>query len=150
VSSSPSLSVVSFTNGPIPRVAASFARIRDLADEIVVAVDQRVGPDALGPLHEVADRVVRAEYVTPFEANLAWLDSLATCDWVLQLDGDDVVSDALIDRLSTPGWDDGITHAYISYRWLWPCPDRMLAQGPWWPDPALRLFRTTPGITRYP
>ncbi|MGI8757536.1 MAG: hypothetical protein ACR2MB_17095 [Acidimicrobiales bacterium] len=146
----PRLSVVSFTNGPIPLVAASLERVRSLAADIVVAVDARVDPEELGPLVAVADRVVRAEYVTPFEANLAWLDSLATGDWVLQLDGDDVVSDALLDRLATPGWDDGITHAYATYRWIWPTPDRMLYQGPWWPDPVLRLFRTTPGVTRYP
>ena len=146
----PRLSVVSFTNGPIDLFAASLERVRSLATEIVVAVDARVDPEALAPLVAIADRVVRADYVTPFEANLAWLDSLATGDWVLQLDGDDVVSSALLDRLATPGWDDGITHAYVSYRWLWPMPDRMLDQGPWWPDPVLRLFRNVPGITRYP
>jgi polysaccharide pyruvyl transferase WcaK-like protein len=139
-----------FTNGPTPLVAASLRRVRPVADEIVVAVDDRVPVDQLGPLQSVADRVIRAEFVYPLEANLQWLHEQATGDWVLRLDGDDLVSEALLRRLSTPGWDQGITHAYLQYRWLWGGPDQMLDQAPWWPDPALRLIRTTPGIATFP
>src|SRR6478609_5380381 len=139
-----------FTNGPTALVAASLRHVRSVAHEIVVAVDDRVPVDQLGPLQAVADRVVRAEFAYPLEANLHWLHQQATGDWVLRLDSDDLVSEALLRRLATPGWDDGITHAYLQYRWLWGGPDRMLDQGPWWPDPALRLIRTTPGIASFP
>jgi hypothetical protein len=139
-----------FTNGPTPLVAASLREVRPVAHEIIVAVDDRVPVDQLGPLQAVADRVVRAEFVYPLEANLQWLHQQATGDWVLRLDGDDLVSEALLRRLSTPGWDEGITHAYLQYRWLWGGPDRMLDQAPWWPDPVLRLIRTTPGIATFP
>jgi len=139
-----------FTNGPTPLVAASLKHVRRVAHEIVVAVDDRVPVAELGPLQAVADRVIRAEFVYPLEANLRWLHQQASGDWVLRLDGDDLVSEALLRRLATPGWDEGITHAYLQYRWLWGWPDRMLDQGPWWPDPALRLIRTTPGIATFP
>ncbi len=139
-----------FTNGPTPLVAASLKQVRRVAHEIIVAVDERVPLDQLGPLQSVADRVIRAEFVFPLEANLHWLHQQATGDWVLRLDSDDLVSEALLRRLATPGWDQGITHAYLQYRWLWGGPDRMLDQGPWWPDPALRLIRTTPGIATFP
>ena len=139
-----------FTNGPTALVAASLRHVRSVAQEIVVAVDQRVPIDHLGPLQRVADKVIRAEFVYPLEANLQWLHEQATGDWVLRLDGDDLVSDALVRRLSTPGWDTGITHAYVQYRWLWGAPDRMLDQSPWWPDPALRLIRNLPGIATFP
>jgi len=139
-----------FTNGPTPLVAASLRQVRPVAHEIVVAVDDRVPVDQLGPLQAVADRVVRAEFAYPLEANLHWLHQQATGDWVLRLDSDDLVSEALLRRLATPGWDEGITHAYVQYRWLWGGPDRMLDQAPWWPDPALRLIRTTPGIATFP
>lgn len=139
-----------FTNGPTPLVAASLRQVRPVAHEIVVAVDDRVPVDQLGPLQAVADRVIRAEFVYPLEANLQWLHQQATGDWVLRLDSDDLVSEALLRRLATPGWDEGITHAYVQYRWLWGGPDRMLDQAPWWPDPALRLIRTTPGIATFP
>lgn len=145
----PRLSVVTFTNGPGPRVAASLRRVRNLAAEIVVAVDERVDPAELGPLRDVADRLIRAEFEYPLEANLAWLHAQATGDWVLRLDGDDVVSEALLRALATPGWDDGITHAYLNYRWLFGGPSRMLDQAPWWPDPVLRLIRRVPGIVRF-
>jgi len=139
-----------FTNGPTPLVAASLRQVRSVAHEIVVAVDDRVPVDQLGPLQAVADRVVRAEFAYPLEANLQWLHQQATGDWVLRLDSDDLVSEALLRRLAAPGWDEGITHAYVQYRWLWGGPDRMLDQAPWWPDPALRLIRTTPGIATFP
>lgn len=146
----PRLSVVTFTNGPVPLVAASLRRVREVADEIIVAVDERIDPTTLGPLLAVADRVIRAEFVYPLEANLAWLHSLATGDWVLRLDGDDVVSHALCRHLATPGWDDGITHAYLQYRWVWGGGGHVLDQAPWWPDPVLRLIRRVPGIVNFP
>lgn len=146
----PRLSVVTFTDGPVRLVAASLARIRPAAHEIVVAVDERVPVDQLGPLQAVADRVVRSEFKPPLEANLAWLHSLATGDWVLRLDSDDLVSEALVRRLRTPGWDEGITHAYVQYRWLVGDGRRMLDQPPWWPDPALRLIRNDPGLVEFP
>ncbi len=145
----PRLSVVCITNGPTPMAAVALARVRALADEIVVAVDARVPPSELAPLDAVADRVVRAEYAEPFEANLAFLDSLATGDWILQLDDDDVVSDALLERLGTPGWDDGITHARLRYRWCWPASDHVLDESPWHQNRVLRLFRSTPGLRGY-
>ncbi len=146
----PRLSVVMFTNGPTPLVAAALRQVRSVAHEIVVAVDDRVPVDQLGPLQGVADRVVRAEFVYPLEANLQWLHAQATGDWVLRLDSDDLVSEELLRRLATPGWDEGITHAYVQYRWLWGGPDRMLDQAPWWPDPALRIIRNAPGIVTFP
>lgn len=139
-----------FTNGPAEAVAASLAQVRRAAAEIVVAVDERVDPSSLGALQRVADRVVRAEFVDPLEANLGWLHRQATGDWILRLDGDDVPSEGLVRLLASPGWDRGITHAYVSYRWLWGGPDRMLDQAPWWPDPALRLIRNVPGIATFP
>jgi polysaccharide pyruvyl transferase WcaK-like protein len=139
-----------FTDAPSPLVAASLRRVRPVASEIVVAVDDRVDPETLGPLRDVADRVLRAEFVHPLEANLAWLHRQATGDWVLRLDGDDLVSDALVRRLATPGWDEGITHAFVPYRWVWGPPGHVLDQPPWWPDPALRLIRNLAGIARFP
>lgn len=145
----PRLSVVTFTDGPVAMVAASLGHVREVADEIVVAVDARVDPDELGPLQAVADRLIRAEFVPPLEANLAWLHGQASGDWVLRLDSDDLVSEGLVRHLSTPGWDEGITHAYLQYRWLWGEGDAYLDQPPWAPDPVLRLFRNLPGITEF-
>lgn len=139
-----------FTNSPTAMVAASLRQVRPIAHEIIVAVDDRVPVDELGPLQAVADRLIRAEFVSPLEANLSWLHSLATGDWVLRLDGDDVVSDQLVRTLGAPGWDTGVTHAYLQYRWVWGDGSTMLDQPPWWPDPALRLIRNVAGIAEFP
>ncbi|HRW37253.1 MAG TPA: polysaccharide pyruvyl transferase family protein [Aquihabitans sp.] len=145
----PRLSVVVFTDGPVRLVGAALERVRPVAHEIVVAVDERVPVADLGGLQRVADRVVRAEFEPPLEANLAWLHAQASGDWVLRLDSDDVASAALLQRLATPGWDEGITHAYLQYRWVVDEGRAMLDQPPWYPDPVLRLFRNEPGLTRF-
>ncbi|MEZ5137888.1 MAG: hypothetical protein R2711_03705 [Acidimicrobiales bacterium] len=90
-----------------------------------------------------------AEFQPPLEANLAWLHAQARGDWALRLDSDDVVSEDLLRRLATPGWDEGITHAYLQYRWVVDEGRAMLDQPPWYPDPVLRLFRNEPGLTRF-
>lgn len=141
---------MTFTNGPVRLVAGALAHVRPVAAEIVVAVDDRVPVEELGALQAVADRVVRAEFAPPLEANLGWLHGLASSDWVLRLDSDDLVSDALVRRLGTPGWDAGITHAYLQYRWVVDGGRAVLDQAPWWPDPVLRLFRNDPGLIRFP
>ncbi|MCB1038450.1 MAG: polysaccharide pyruvyl transferase family protein, partial [Acidimicrobiales bacterium] len=145
----PRLSVVTFTDGPVRLVAAALAEVRPIAHEIVVAVDAKVPVEELGALQGVADRVVRSEFEPPLEANLAWLHSLATGDWVLRLDSDDVVSEQLCHRLSTPGWDAGLTHVYLQYRWLVGDGSSAIAAAPWWPDPVLRLVRNEPGLVRF-
>lgn len=149
MSQPPRLSVVVFTNGPVRLVAAALAPLRSVAHEVIVAADAGLAVEDLGALQAVADRVVRAEFEAPLEANLAWLHSLATGEWVLRLDSDDLVGDALLTKLATPGWDRGITHAYLQYRWVVDDGRSMLAQGPWWPDPVLRLVRNDPGLVRF-
>ncbi|MCU1353065.1 MAG: hypothetical protein JWM05_2274, partial [Acidimicrobiales bacterium] len=144
------LSVCTFTADPPAQVAAALALLRPVADEIVVAVDSRVDVGALGPLHAVADRVVRAEWQAPLEANLAWLHGLCTGRWVLRLDGDEIPSAALVALLGTGGWDVDVTHLYVPRRWLWGDPTTILDQAPWWPDPQLRLIRNVPGIATFP
>ncbi len=141
--------MVVFTNGPVRLLAASLAHVRSVAHEIVVAVDDSVPAEDLGGLQAIADRVVRAEFAPPLEANLGWLHGIATGDWVLRLDSDDLPSDALLRRLATPGWASGLTHVYLQYRWLSDGGRSMLAQAPWWPDPVLRLVRNDPGLVRF-
>src|SRR4051794_16384655 len=98
----PRLSVVTFATSPPPRVAAALRRLRRVAHEMVVAVDVAVEPDTLGPIRAVADEVVRIDGMAPFGSGLTWLHGLASGDWVLRLDGAEVVSDALVRMLDTP------------------------------------------------
>ena len=52
------LSVLLGTHQPAPVAAAILAPLREVADEIVLAVDRRVDPDALGAYEDLADRLL--------------------------------------------------------------------------------------------
>lgn len=124
-------------------VRTILGRLRAVATEIVVAVDRTAGWTARDTelVAGTADRIVPHTYQFPPERNFRWLHDQCTSDWILRLDGDEVPSQALVERLGTPGWDAGVTHLLIPRRWVWPAPTLMLDASPWWPDPQLRLVR---------
>lgn len=140
-----SLSVCCMTVDPPSRVAASLALVRPVAHEIVVAVDAMVPPDALGPLHDVADRVVRFEYRPPVDRPRPWLVAQCSGDWILTLDGDEVPGPALVEQLpeliSRGGTPEDVVQVHVPRRWLFPDSGSWLAELPWWPDYQVRLVR---------
>src|SRR5690606_10100151 len=146
----PTLSVCTFTDRSAAHVALVLAPLRSVVDEIVVVLDHRVAVDGIDALDGVADRVVRAEYEAPLEANLPWMHSLCTSDWVLRLDGDELPSQALVRRLADRSWQADITHAFVNRRWVWGNGSRVLDEHPWWPDPQLRIVRNSTGMVAFP
>ena len=94
-----SFSVNVMTRGPGERVAAMLSLFRGIADEILVALDDRAGPEVEGPLAAVADRVIRYPYADPVDRPLAWLHAECRGDWVLTIDDDEVPMQALLDAL---------------------------------------------------
>jgi hypothetical protein len=138
------LSVCCLTADPPAMVAASLALFRDVADEIVVAVDSRVAPERLGPLLDVADTVARFEYTDPPERSRPWLFSLCRGDVVLSVDGDEVPSAALLAALPALAGDRGVAQTRIARRWCFPDEHSWLAERPWWPDFQRRLVRRGP------
>ena len=140
------LSVCCLTNHDPALVARSLAQLRDVADEIVVAVDSDVDPDRLSPLDAVADTLVRFEFVDPPERARPWLVSQCHNDAVLMLDGDEVVSTALLQRLPELVADDSVVQCRLARRWLFPDERHWLDERPWWPDYQRRLFRRGPQL----
>lgn len=130
-----------FTRDPPNAVARALERLRDVADEIVAVVDAGAPDSDPTPLRDVCDRVIVAPFVWPLEANLAWLEDQCTGEWMLRIDGDEVPSAALAERLAEPSWRDGVTHVFVARRWLWDDTRTMLDQAPWWLDPQCRLIR---------
>jgi hypothetical protein len=132
------------------RLAAVLPLLRPVADEIVVAFDDRVDPAELGPVVELVDRAFTIPYAEPFERSLQWLHEQTTGDWVLRVDDDEVPSQALLDVLAAPPAD--VTHCFVPRRWLW--RDGWLDAFPWRPDWQLRLARREalqfPGIVHIP
>jgi glycosyltransferase involved in cell wall biosynthesis len=142
------LSVCCMTSDPAPQVIAILRDLRDVADEIVVAVDSR-REDAAAYL-SVADTVVRYEYAPPVERAAAWLHAQCHGRWVLRLDGDEVPSQALVQALPELIAADDVLQYWIARRWLFPDGAHALDEQPWWPDFQLRLYRNDPATLWIP
>ena len=143
------LSVTCMTYRPV-RAAAVLALHRPLADEVVVALDDRAAPGAEGPLAGVADSVVRYPYAEPVERPWAWLHAKCTGDWVLSIDDDEIPSRALLAALPELVAAHDVTHYWLPCLWLYPTADRYLAVRPWSPDYHVRLVLNDPRIRSFP
>ena len=138
------LSICCLSGGPTERLAELLLLLRPVADELVVAVDDRVEPERLGAVRELADTLVAYPFAEPVERPFGWLHSLCSGDWIFRIDDDEVPSAALLDALREP--DERLTHAWVPRRWLW--DGGWLAADPWAPDWQLRLVR--PDAARFP
>jgi hypothetical protein len=143
------LSVCCMTKDPPARVAASLRLLRDVADEVVVAVDSRVALSTMGPLTRVADRIFRFDQRPPVDRPRPWLASQCTGDWLLWLDGDELPSPAFVRSLPCLLTARDVVQYHLPRRWLFPDPDHWLKETPWWPDHQIRLLRNDPATMRY-
>lgn len=114
--------------------------LRELADEVVIAADERVDGDTLSGYAALADKLFSIEHVH-IERHLSWLIAQCSCDWILRLDGDEVASAALIRRLPELMGSRRVHQFWIRRRWLYPDPGHILDQAPWSTDFVNRLLR---------
>jgi hypothetical protein len=138
------LSVCCMTVDPPARVAQILKFLRSAADEIVVAVDSVVDPCLLGAFGGVADRIFRFEYRPPVDRPRAWLAAQCQGDWVLWIDGDEVPSPALVQKLPGLLTARDVLNYHIARRWLFPEAGYWLEETPWYPDFQTRLVRNDP------
>ena len=135
-----SLSVLCPTRDPGPQVRAALEPLREVADEILIAVDSRAGSSELGEYAAVADRVIRFER-GPTHSALTWLHAQCRCDWVLSIAGDEVPGADLVRALPGLVASRDAVHHQLMTKWLWPKADRWLSGTPWHPDFHPRLAR---------
>jgi len=145
-----SLSVCCITRGPTQRVAAQLQPLRELASEIVIAVDDRVDTRLLVPLAELADDLVLYPYLDPVDRPVGWVHSLCTQDWILWLDDDELPGTELLRELPKLLAAAEETHYWLPRRWLYGSPRTYLAGAPWEPDLQLRLVQNDPRLLWFP
>ncbi len=138
------------TRGPSRRVAHQLGLLRPVAAEIVVAVDDRIDPELLGPLVEVADEVVLYPYEEPVDRPAGWVHALCRGDWILSVDDDEIVSARLLAELESLLRAPDVTHYWITRRWLYRDVRSVLDDAPWYPDYQLRLVRNDPALVWFP
>jgi hypothetical protein len=142
----PTISVVCATAHPGPLVAEALGRLREVVDEIVVAADSRVEAADLGHYAAVADVLLRYEFGRP-DHHWPWLVNQAHGDWLLELDGDEIPSAALIAALRELVADRRVRQYVLPIHWPWPDPSRRLIDEPWGSDSRLRLLRNDGRLT---
>jgi hypothetical protein len=132
------------------RVAVTVARLRPFVDELLVAADEKV-PDsdvqALATIDGI--RILRVPWSPPAERANAYLHGQCSGDWVLRVDGDEIVAGRLLTGMRALIADERYTHYHLPRAWLWPGPERMLAERPWWPDLQARLIRNDPALVHF-
>src|SRR5439155_17059072 len=143
------LSVCCLSGDP-NRLAELLPLLRPVADEVVVAADDRADLGLLAATASLVDRLFVVPYADPPERSFQWLHEQTNGDWVFRIDDDEAPSPALLELLAAPPAD--VTHAFVPRRWLW--QDGWLDQYPWRPDWQLRLARrdavSFPGLMHVP
>ncbi len=137
-----SLSVVLATYNEEDVLAACLDSIKDIADEIVV-VDGRSADRTveIAKSYGAKVKVVDNEYI--FHINKQKAVDLATKDWILQLDADEIIPKELAKEIK----EATISKRYNGYY----IPRKNFFLGHWmrkggqYPDPVIRLFRKGKG-----
>lgn len=120
--------------------AASLEYIRPIADEIIIAFDSRIAADELGPLEKVANSLIGFEWAGANKFR-PWLREQAHGEWLLLLDGDELVSTELLSRIPELISRKDIGGYRIPCSWIFPDPSSWLSSPPWNEDYHLRLVR---------
>jgi Glycosyltransferase sugar-binding region containing DXD motif len=135
-----SLSICLITADPAGRIEAILEPLREHADEVIIAADSRVDGQTLAGYAALADRLFRIEFLLS-ERHIPWLFAQCGGDWILRLDGDEVPSQAFVERLPRMLASRNAQQFWIPQAWLYPDAGRVLAGAPWGEDFANRLMR---------
>ena len=133
----PTLSVILICKNEASRIQKTLEAVR-FADELVV-VDSGSTDGTAEIAEGIADRVVVTEDWPGFGQQKNRALEQASCEWVLSIDADELVTPALRAEVEAT-LTDPMHDAYRMPR-LSVFLGREIRHGGWWPDHVLRLFR---------
>lgn len=140
------LSVVIATFNEVHNIERCLRSIGDIADEIIV-VDGESTDDTVNIARKLGARVISTTNKAMFHTNKQMAMDEATCDWVLQLDADEVVDDELKKEIRMLKQKSSNMAAYFIRRKNF-FLGRFLTKGGQYPDMVIRLYRN--GKARLP
>jgi len=139
--------------------AANLARVlpqyREVADELVVAIDSATRDDSPDIARKYADRVFTFPHGCaigggdkPRSLFFEHLFPHCSGDWILQLDHDETLSPHWNDRTFVDALlsDRFVTHVFLPRRWALPGEHQYIASRHWYPNFGMRLFRNLPSL----
>jgi hypothetical protein len=95
----------------------------------------------LEPLRAFSDDLVSLRNLNPPDRLRPQLFARCTEPWILSIDSDEVVSEALLRALPRLLAAEDVVQYRIARRWLFPDAAHWLEEVPWWPDFQTRLVR---------
>src|SRR4051812_8567450 len=128
------------------RVRAILALLRPIADEIVLAADDRGAEEIHAACADLVDRRLAYAFVWPPSRYIAWILHQCSAEWILRLDDDEAPSRALLDALPALVGDRRRSGFWLPRPYLYGGPDRYLTSHPWFPDYQARLLRNVAGL----
>jgi hypothetical protein len=145
----PRLSFCIVTRSASGRVASILELVRPVADELVVAIDDRADDAEIAALGRLADVLRVFTYADPADSATPWLYSLCSGEWILNLDHDEIPSLELLAALPSLVAAADVTHYHLAKRWLWGDSGHALDEPPWGRETAPRLVRNDPASLRF-
>jgi hypothetical protein len=143
------VSVCCLTSGEHPhRLGGILRLLRPLADEIVVALDDR-NADAAPLLAKVADRILLFPHKAPGDRPISFLFTECRGDWIFNIDDDEVPSLEFLAELPELLQRTDVTHLWVARRWLYPSTSTFLDVAPWNTEYQLRLVRSDRRFLRF-
>jgi len=134
------LSVCCIANSPGPFLKAALSPLREIADEVLIAVGGPLPEEDMGHYGEIADRLFSIDFEFA-ERHLAWLHAQCRGDWILRLDGDEIPTSEMVAEVLAARDDPRLSSVLFARRNLFPTVESYIVQEPWYPDWQVRMVR---------
>jgi hypothetical protein len=143
----PRLAASVITRDSGARLADLIAQLRGAVDEILVGVDAESSDETLDVARGGADVVYRFRHSGEISPARLLGVTRTTCEWMLLLDDDEGLDEMFPSVVPELLADPRHTHWWLPRRWVTQRePPLHVADGPWFPDWQLRLFRADPTL----